>query len=318
MKYLYSNAKGSYVYDDNFRLIESIPFANPEKACILLEKNEWTDEEKKLVANHHGKLMFLGFKNEASVPLTQDIEKLEGVTLKQNALESKAIITLVTKEKIRDTFSRDLLILHVSSHIEELGKATNILVKRLREWYGLVAPDISKTADNENLAKLASTGRKSGDKMGVSLAKKDLERIEELGSKICSLYELKASQEKYLEDLMKEICPNLNAVAGTLIGAKLLAIAGTLKKLSEMPASTIQLLGAEKALFRHLRNRSQRVPKYGVLFQHQLVSNASPGDRGRVARALADKIAIAVKVDYFKGEFVGKKLAEGLEKRFAK
>jgi nucleolar protein 56 len=318
MKYLYSNAKGSYVYDDNFRLIESIPFANPEKACIALEKGEWTDEEKKLVANHHGKLMFLGFKTEASVPLTQDIGKLEGVTLKQNPLDGKAVITAVTKEKIRDTFSRDLLILHVSSHLEELGKATNMLVKRLREWYGIYAPDISKTADNENLAKLASEGRKSNDRMGVILAKKDLARIEDLASKINSLYELKNAQEKYLEELMKEICPNIQAVAGTLIGAKLVAIAGSLKKVSEMPASTIQLLGAEKALFRHLRNKSQRVPKYGVLFQHQLVSNASPDNRGKVARALADKLAIAAKVDYFKGEFVGKKLSDGLEKRFAK
>jgi nucleolar protein 56 len=318
MKYLYSNALGAYVFDDNFRLIESIPFANKEKAALALEKNEWTDEEKKLVANHHGKLMFLGFKNEATVPLTQDISKLEGVSLIFNSLESKAVITLVTKEKIRDTFSRDLLILQASSHIEELGKAINILVKRLREWYGIYAPDISKTADNENLAKLASEGRKSSDKMGVSLDKKDLARIEELASAINRLYELKATQEKYLEELMKEICPNVNAIAGTLIGAKLVAIAGSLKKLSEMPASTIQLLGAEKALFRHLRNKSQRVPKYGVLFQHQLLSKVPADERGKVARALADKIAIAVKVDYFKGEFVGKKLIDALEKRFAK
>ncbi|MFH1181526.1 MAG: hypothetical protein V1702_01070 [Candidatus Woesearchaeota archaeon] len=317
MKYLYSNARAAYVYDDNFRLVESIPFANPEKACIALEKNEWIDEEKALIAHHHGKLMFLGFKNDALVPLTQDIAKLEGVTLKQNALESKGIITSVTKEKIRDTFSRDLLIIQVSSHIEELGKATNMLVKRLREWYGIYAPDISKAADNEKLAKMAESGRKTNDLMGVSLAKKDLERIQSLGAEISRLYDLKALQEKYLDELMKELCPNIQAVAGTLIGAKLVAIAGSLKKLSEMPASTVQLLGAEKALFRHLRNKSQRVPKYGVLFQHQLVSSAENDARGRVARALADKIAIASKVDYFKGEFVGKKLFEGLEKRFA-
>lgn len=317
MKYLYSNALAAYVYDDNFRLIESIPFPNPEKACIALEKNEWTDEERELIAHHHGKLMFLGFKTEAVVPMTQDISKLEGVTLKQNALESKAVITAVTKEKIRDTFSRDLLIVHVSSHIEELGKATNILVKRLREWYGLYAPDISKTADNENLARMAETGRKTNDLMGVSLAKKDLERIQSLGAEIHRLYDLRAVQEKYLEELMKELAPNIQAIAGTLIGAKLVAIAGSLKKLSEMPASTIQLLGAEKALFRHLRNKAQRVPKYGVLFQHQLVSSADKDARGRVARALADKLAIASKVDYFKGAFVGKKLMEALEKRFA-
>jgi len=86
-----------------------------------------------------------------------------------------------------------------------------------------------------------------------------------------------------------------------------------------MPASTIQILGAEKALFRHLKaNKKSKPPKFGILIRHMLISSVGREDYGKVARALADKISIAVKVDYFKGKFIGDKLKEGLEKKFAK
>jgi nucleolar protein 56 len=81
------------------------------------------------------------------------------------------------------------------------------------------------------------------------------------------------------------------------------------------PASTIQLLGAEKALFRHLKNKKYQSPKFGVLHDHPLVLKAKRNERGRIARILADKICIAAKVDYFKGKYVGDKLLADLERR---
>ena len=107
----------------------------------------------------------------------------------------------------------------------------------------------------------------------------------------------------------------MTAITGVSIGAKLLEHAGSLKRLAEMPASTIQLLGAEKALFRHIKNKKNLCPKYGLLHEHPFITQSKKKSHGKIARALADKIAIAVKVDYFKGKFIGDKLRKELEKK---
>jgi nucleolar protein 56 len=103
-------------------------------------------------------------------------------------------------------------------------------------------------------------------------------------------------------------------ITGGLIGAKLLEKAKSLKHLAMMPSSTIQLLGAETALFRHLRNKSIRPPKHGLIISHSFVMDAKRQDKGAAARKLAAKISIAARVDYFKGEFIGDILKEDLEK----
>jgi nucleolar protein 56 len=151
--------------------------------------------------------------------------------------------------------------------------------------------------------------------MGFHLEKKDLEPILSLASIISDLSREAELLEDYLEKTMRAYCPNLTTLAGSLIGAKLLSEAGSLKRLAMMRSSTIQLLGAEKALFRHIRTGA-KPPKYGYLLQHQLVQKAKRQDRGKAARALADKIFIAVRMDYFKGEFLGDKLLKELELKF--
>ena len=112
---------------------------------------------------------------------------------------------------------------------------------------------------------------------------------------------------------MKITCPNLSEVAGYLIGAKLISIAGSLKNLVMMPASTVQLLGAEKALFRHMTNKKSRPPKHGIIFQHPTIHNAPYWQRGKLARALAGKIAIAVKTDLQLDKFIAEELEEHLQ-----
>ena len=144
-----------------------------------------------------------------------------------------------------------------------------------------------------------------------------MEAIKGLASSVVILFKEKEEKERYLEVLMKKTCPNLTEVAGYLIGAKLLSIAGTLRHLVMMPASTIQLLGAEKALFKHMVNKNVKPPKHGVIIDHPLLQKALRENKGRVARALGDKISLAVKVDYFKGQFIGDKLRKELEEKFA-
>lgn len=235
---------------------------------------------------------------------------------------------LLAKKAIKESVGRDLLIIQAISSIEDIDRAINILVNRLREWYGYYNPEFARTVhSNEAFSEIiASKSRadilkslKLADKecMGADLDKKDIDIILELARMINENYALRKSLEKYLEQAMQEICPNIAAITGALLGAKLLAFAGSLKRLSELPASTIQLLGAEKALFRHIRGLGKS-PKHGILVQHPLMEKTKLSDRGKVARALADKISIASKVDYFKGKFVGDELRAGLDARFGK
>ncbi|MDP7323460.1 MAG: C/D box methylation guide ribonucleoprotein complex aNOP56 subunit, partial [Candidatus Woesearchaeota archaeon] len=153
------------------------------------------------------------------------------------------------------------------------------------------------------------------ESIGSSLKKADLSPIISIALQISNLYKLLKTQETYLEQCMNRYCPNITAITGSLIGAKLLNQAGSLKHLSEFPSSTIQLLGAEKALFRHLKTGANS-PRYGFLHEHPLLAKSKKKIQGKVARALADKIAIAAKVDYFKGKPIGEKLRKSLEAKF--
>jgi nucleolar protein 56 len=114
---------------------------------------------------------------------------------------------------------------------------------------------------------------------------------------------------------MMNYCPNIYSLTGGLIGAKLLEKTKSLRHMAFLPSSTIQLLGAEKALFRHLRNKKIRPPKHGLILSHPLVMDAKRADRGAAARMFAAKISIAARVDYFHGEFIGDQLREELEKQ---
>jgi nucleolar protein 56 len=235
---------------------------------------------------------------------------------------------VLTKQKIKDSVSDHLLIIQTISSIEEIDRVANILAKRLREWYSYYLPEFPKSIEkHEKFVELILKKNKDEllnelklkkqESMGADLPKDDLKPILNLAEKLSNLYQLKEEQKQYLEKIMEKVCPNLLAIAGPLIGAKLIEHAGSLKHLTEIPASTIQLLGAEKALFRHMKTGA-RPPKYGLIFAHQLVAQAKKKDQGKVARGLADKLSIAIKVDYFKGEFIGDKLKKQLEAKFKK
>lgn len=222
----------------------------------------------------------------------------------------------LTRQAVKCSFTRDLLVIQAVSAIEEITNVANMLVNRLREWCGYYYPGLVKDVySNEELAVKLLSASKQKDSMGADVGKKDIDVMLKLAEQIKSLYDLKNELTVYLEAVMKEVCPNMCAIAGSFIGAKMISFAGSLKNLSGMPSSTVQLLGAEKALFRHLHGQGKS-PKHGILVNHEMVKQAPFKERGKVARALADKITIAVKVDYFKGEFIGDKLRMDLEKRF--
>ncbi len=230
----------------------------------------------------------------------------------------------LARKGVRESINPDLFIINAVNNVEELQKIINNLSKRLREWYSLHLPELDKkVSEHTAFVKLITEKEKNllmkeyriTDTMGAEVGKKELEPIFSLAKTIEALSKEAIILEKYLEETMKQYCPNLLAMTGALIGAKLLREAGSLKKLALMRSSTIQLLGAEKALFRHIRTGA-KPPKYGYLLQHQLVQKAKKENRGRAARALADKIFLAVRMDYFKGAFVADKLLRELEVKF--
>lgn len=228
-----------------------------------------------------------------------------------------------TAEKLRNSVNQDNFIMQAISEINELDKVINMLSRRLNEYAGLYVPELyERINDNETYARIIATKTrkqilqdlKLDKSIGCDLEEEDKEPIIELAKQITLLFKQKNKTKDYLESVLKKYVPNIYHLLGTMITAKLLAQAGSLKSLSLFPASTVQMLGAETALFRHLKTGA-KCPKYGFLFLHPLVANTAPRNRGKVARMLADKVSIAAKIDYFKGDFAADKLLLQLEKK---
>ncbi|MBI4449183.1 NOP58 family protein [Candidatus Woesearchaeota archaeon] len=225
------------------------------------------------------------------------------------------------RSDVKNATKRDQLIIQLISHIDELDKTLNNLSKRLREWAAYYTPEQERGySDHLEFAKaLLAEPREAFLKkarravsMGIDLSKTDHETLKSAALMVINLYTYRQLQEEALKLVMEDLAPNTTALAGYRIGAKLIAHAGSLQRFAKLPASTIQLLGAEKALFRHIRTGAKS-PKHGLLIQHPIVALSK--DKGRAARVLADKIAIAARVDYFKGSFCGDRLKREVEEK---
>lgn len=148
---------------------------------------------------------------------------------------------------------------------------------------------------------------------------KESEMTAELKEKIAELEKLRGRIEDEIENVLKKIAPNLCEVANPIIAAKLLEKAGSLKKLAFLPASKIQVMGAEKSLYkafsRMRKGKKAKVPKHGVIFQHPFIKTLPKSKRGKMARFMAAKLAIAARIDYFKGE-IDENLAESVRKKY--
>ena len=251
------------------------------------------------------------------------------------------IATYVTRERIKlASEKRDKLIVQTIDAIDDINKTINLMASRIREWYGYHFPELDSIIENHKtyfslvyhlgprknitLDKLQELGidekrakliiERAKNSVGASFTDEDIQQMQKFAKHGYSLFELKDSLEKYVSSLMEEVAPNITAVAGALIGARLIRLAGGLDELARLPSSTIQVLGAEKALFRALRKKS-RPPKHGIIFQHPYIHRAPRWIRGKIARALAGKISIAAKVDAFSGSPIGESLKIDLERR---
>lgn len=318
-KYVYTTCIGSFAFSESFEIVDSRLVARREDILKLHEAIRKGIEPSTVPAlkkKHNAKVL-------AKPTIDQFTKITDAIAGAGHLKDMREANILLSRDAVKKSVQDDLLIIQAIKSIEDLDKITNKLTKRLREWYAYYNPEGEQAIDdNERFCRviiekpkelLLKEVRMPKEKsMGADLKQEDVEQIKQLSTHVISLYDLRAQTEVYIETLMKKVCPNVLYLAGALIGAKLLALAGSLKALSEFPASTVQLLGAEKALFRHLRTNA-KPPKYGVLINHPIVAVAPKQKKGRAARVLADKISIASRVDYFKGEFVADKLEKKIK-----
>lgn len=309
--HIFSNIIGIFVFDEKLNAVEEVLFSNPE---------DFKNREK-IIAE---------LKNKRKGLKDPDEDVLKSILLyfknKKYFSEFYSRNIQLSISGVKNSATKDILIIQAINSVDDTGKTANFLAKRLREWYELHNPEFSlATENNEKFAhEILEKGKKElldgigisiNDSIGADLNKEDIKPMMELARQIYSLFRLREIQLSYVSALMEKVCPNIKAVCGVLTGAKLIGHAGSLKRLSEMPASTIQILGAEKALFRHIKTGAKS-PRHGLIASHPLIAQSPERMRGKTARALSDKISIASKVDYFHGQFIGDMLKEGLEKKF--
>jgi nucleolar protein 56 len=325
--------------DDYIQFLEEI-YNSGFKEFIFDNKKleEITAREKKFQTIYQPKsLEFRSFR----LNLKKKFESV-GIQISDSEIlrKFKNIQEELTKYEIKKVGGKDdVIVIQIIEALDIIKKSISLFSSRMREWYGLHFPELTDKLieDNVILAKMISRiGQKenySYEKLEknfefnerriqklVNLASNsmgsdiDLDILKGYTNQIISLDDYRIELEKFLENLMEKVAPNMCSIVGHLVSAKLIAKAGSLEKLAFMPASRIQLLGAEKALYRFLKTGEKR-PKHGLIFQWNQIRSAKPYHRGKIARMVSGKIGLASKLDYFKGDYMGDELAREIEEK---
>lgn len=251
----------------------------------------------------------------------------------------KRMIKKARKEVKEAYTGKDVHVIKAANLLGDLDNVFNLLAEQLREWYGVHFPELERIVrDNDAYLKLVySLGMRgnfdaksvaehySGERaseivdavkksIGADLGTAELGEIKLLALNALNIKEERTYIGKYVEKEMSALAPNFSELAGAILAARLLAKAGSLRKLAIVPSSTMQVYGAERALFQAMK-RGSRGPKYGLIFGHPMVASAKPHLRGKVARALAGKLSIAAREDYFGKEKIAARLRKELDAR---
>lgn len=247
-----------------------------------------------------------------------------------------------------DPNKQDKSIVQSIALIDRLDKDINLFSMRCREWYSWHFPELAKIiTDSEKFLKVAvlignkdefednEETRKKISKivddpsleddifssilisMGQDITENDMNMIKNLAKQLIALYKQRSHLIEYLNNRLYNVAPNLQSLLGDTLAARLIAHSGSLVNLAKSPASTIQVLGAEKALFRALKSKGN-TPKYGLLFQSTYIGKASQKNKGRISRYLANKCSIAARIDNFStvnNNIFGEKLKQQVEDR---
>jgi nucleolar protein 56 len=239
----------------------------------------------------------------------------------------------IAKEKITESVkTSDVMIVETINALEDLEETTGRLIERLRQWCMPYLPELDKISNHhlytkiialetsreniKNSSLLEGTNVELSDDYDINMDDNDLEIIKSFAVSLNELYESKKTLESYIQEKVHDVAPNLYDVAGANLAAKLIAHCNGLENLAKLPSSTVQIIGAEKAVFRHLKT-GEKPPKHGLIFQHPSIRGSNWWHRGKIARAVAGKITIAARRDAFTGEY-SPELKEQLDMRIEK
>lgn len=274
---------------------------------------------------------------------------IQGLTALSAAKAQLGLGHSYSRAKVKFNINRvDNMIIQSISLLDQLDKDINTFSMRVREWYGYHFPELIKiVAENYTYCRLAKLigNRKelseeslpmleevvmdsakaqaildaSRSSMGMDISPIDLINIESFSNRVVSLADYRKTLQDYLRSKMNQVAPNLATLIGEVVGARLISHAGSLTNLAKYPASTVQILGAEKALFRALKTKSN-TPKYGLIFHSTFIGRAATKNKGRISRYLANKCTIASRIDCFSDVLTsvfGLKLRDQVEERLA-
>jgi nucleolar protein 56 len=268
------------------------------------------DEEKKLASAGlevlEARLRPLGRIHEKSVFFDLALDEPDPKLLHD------ASVHVAREESRAAAGERDRFLAQSVNAMEELDKTVNTLVERIREWYGLHFPEalekltdpkafvelLARDPDRESVGHHVDATKGPMDSLGVEFGRDELAAIQGFAKSLRDMFQERNRIEKLVTEVATQVAPNLSALVGGLISAKLIARAGSLEGLAFSPASTIQTLGAETSLFQHLKEGT-KPPKHGILFQHGLVNTAPKWQRGRLSRVLASHAMLAARLDHF-------------------
>ncbi|EFA10126.1 nucleolar protein 56 [Tribolium castaneum] len=272
---------------------------------------------------------------------------VKGFTQKSSAVAQLGLGHAYSRAKVKFNVHRvDNMIIQSIALLDQLDKDINTFSMRIREWYSYHFPELVKIVpENYTYARLAKfiKNRKelsedslegleeitmdsgkaqaildaSKSSMGMDISVVDLLNIEMFAGRVIALADYRNQLSEYLKTKMTDVAPNLAKLIGEQVGARLIAHAGSLTNLAKYPASTVQILGAEKALFRALKTRGN-TPKYGLLFHSTFIGRAGAKNKGRISRYLANKCSIASRIDCFTEQptqIFGEKLRQQVEDR---
>ena len=313
---------GSFLCEDE-KIIDKRLFpkdaAEISERLAVMQRGGTLPEEQELVEGK--KKMFVSDRRQSSLgkPMLFDSSFIKPSMFGyDDKLMHDAMLGL-GKLRTSEPIPRDRSLVQAIRNLDDLIETSNLLNERLHEWYGLHFPELADYAKDKNYADLiARFGHRDGIKeemgldiesIGAELDDEDMHAIQDLADTLSRLYDDRERTEDYISGIVKESCPNLCALIGGPLSARMISLAGGLERLASLPSSTVQLLGAEKAMFRHLKS-GKRPPKHGVIYQHPEVHRAPKWQRGNIARALAGKISIAARMDQYGSEFAGDRLRE--------
>lgn len=325
---------GFLAFKDDQELIKIKPFPKEEivDRLISLENKEIASEEIEIIKELEGEFDTIFIESNKK---TSDYKNFKNVEIKTPNLGGEILRENFDKylnefdifdEEFSETYrklslyklkelskSEDKHLIQAINSIDDIDEAISKLIERIREWYELYFPEMNVIHNNETYIKLIAENKSKekiieakGDAFSIDIDEfdedeinsEDLEILNDYANSIYELQKTRKNIEKYIDVKMESIAPNLKALVGSTLGAKLISHAGGIKRLSTYPSSTVQIMGAEKALFRHLRS-GDRPPKYGLIYQHPKVRGSKWWNRGKIARTLASRISLATRKDVY-------------------